>query len=78
MEKPFGSDLERRGRSKPLAAVFDESQISHRSLSRQRDCQNLLVFRFANSIFEPLWNRQYIDHIQITNAETIGEGRGGC
>ena len=39
--------------------------------------QNLLVFRFANSIFEPLWNRQYIDHIQITNAETIGvAGRG--
>ena len=40
--------------------------------------QNLLVFRFANGIFEPLWNRRYIDHMQITVAETVGvEGRGG-
>jgi glucose-6-phosphate 1-dehydrogenase len=80
VEKPFGRDLESaRGLNKTLAAVFDESQIYRIDHYLGKETvQNLLVFRFANSIFEPLWNRQYIDHIQITNAETIGvEGRGG-
>jgi glucose-6-phosphate 1-dehydrogenase len=80
VEKPFGSDLESaRSLNKTLAAVFDESQIYRIDHYLGKETvQNLLVFRFANSIFEPLWNRQYIDHIQITNAETIGvEGRGG-
>ena len=80
VEKPFGHDLESaRALNKTLAAVFDESQIYRIDHYLGKETvQNLLVFRFANSIFEPLWNRQYIDHIQITNAETIGvEGRGG-
>jgi len=80
VEKPFGHDLDSaRALNKTLAAVFDESQIYRIDHYLGKETvQNLLVFRFANSIFEPLWNRQYIDHIQITNAETIGvEGRGG-
>jgi glucose-6-phosphate 1-dehydrogenase len=80
VEKPFGRDLESaRALNKTLASVFDESQIYRIDHYLGKETvQNLLVFRFANSIFEPLWNRQYIDHIQITNSETIGvEGRGG-
>ena len=79
VEKPFGSDLESaRALNEELAAVFEEKQIFRIDHYLGKETvQNLLVFRFANSIFEPLWNRQYIDHIQITNAETIGvEGRG--
>jgi glucose-6-phosphate 1-dehydrogenase len=79
VEKPFGHDLESaRTLNKTLGSVFDESQIYRIDHYLGKETvQNLLVFRFANSIFEPLWNRQYINHIQITNAETIGvEGRG--
>ncbi len=79
VEKPFGHDLESaRALNRELASIFDENQVYRIDHYLGKETvQNLLVFRFANSIFEPLWNRQYIDNIQMTNAETIGvEGRG--
>jgi glucose-6-phosphate 1-dehydrogenase len=79
IEKPFGRDLESaHALNQELAQVFEERQIYRIDHYLGKETvQNLLVFRFGNSIFEPIWNRQYIDHIQITNAETLGvEGRG--
>jgi len=73
-EKPFGMNLQSaRDLNAELQAVFDESQIYRidHYLGKE-SVQNLLVYRFANSIMEPLWNRNYIDHIQISAAETLG------
>ncbi|HWO00850.1 MAG TPA: glucose-6-phosphate dehydrogenase, partial [Blastocatellia bacterium] len=80
IEKPFGHDLESaRELNRQAAAVFDEDQVYRIDHYLGKETvQNLLVFRFANGIFEPIWNRRYVDHVQITNAEAIGvEGRGG-
>ena len=74
IEKPFGRDLESaRELNDAVANVFDEHQIYRIDHYLGKETvQNLLVFRFANGIFEPIWNRNYIDHIQITTAETVG------
>lgn len=80
VEKPFGHDL---GSAKELNAVlaeyFDETQIYRIDHYLGKETvQNLMAVRFANILFEPLWNAQYVDHIQITVAETVGVGgRGG-
>jgi glucose-6-phosphate 1-dehydrogenase len=79
VEKPFGHDLaSARALSDELHKVFSESnvyRIDH--YLGKETVQNILAFRFGNGIFEPLWNRRYVNHIQITAAESIGvEGRG--
>jgi glucose-6-phosphate 1-dehydrogenase len=79
VEKPFGHDLaSARELSDRLHEVFNESdvyRIDH--YLGKETVQNILAFRFGNGIFEPLWNRRYVNHVQITAAESIGvEGRG--
>ena len=79
VEKPFGRDLETaRTLNRQLKQVFREVQIFRIDHYLGKETvQNMLVFRFGNGIFEPLWNNRYVDHIQITGAESIGmEGRG--
>jgi glucose-6-phosphate 1-dehydrogenase len=80
IEKPFGRDLaSARALNKIVLNVFEEKQVYRIDHYLGKDTvQNLLVLRFGNGIFEPLWNRNYVDHVQITAAETLGvERRGG-
>jgi glucose-6-phosphate 1-dehydrogenase len=79
VEKPFGHDLESARRlNREMLRVFREAQIYRIDHYLGKETvRNLLVFRFGNGIFEPLWNRRYVDHVQITVAESIGiEDRG--
>lgn len=79
IEKPFGHDLESaRELNRMLRPVFSEDQVYRIDHYLGKETvQNILVLRFANQIFEPLWNQKYIDNIQITVSETLGmEGRG--
>jgi len=80
IEKPFGHDPDSAAKlNRMVGRVFEEEsvyRIDH--YLGKETVQNLLVFRFANAIFEPIWNRNYIDHIQVTASETVGvEDRGG-
>jgi glucose-6-phosphate 1-dehydrogenase len=80
IEKPFGHDLESaKALNQQLLKVADEKQIYRIDHYLGKETvQNIMAFRFANGIFEPIWNRRYIDHVQISVAETVGvEGRGG-
>ena len=79
VEKPFGSDLESsKALNAQILEVLDESQIYRIDhFLGKETVQNILAMRFGNAIFEPLWRRENIDHVQITAAETVGvEGRG--
>src|SRR5262249_2100385 len=80
IEKRFGTDLaSARELNRVVSEAFDENQtfrIDH--FLGKETAQNILVLRFANAIFEPLWNTRYIDHLEITAAETLGvESRAG-
>jgi glucose-6-phosphate 1-dehydrogenase len=80
IEKPFGRDLaSAKTVNQMVLSVFDEKQVYRIDHYLGKDTvQNLLVLRFGNGIFEPLWNRNYVDHVQITASETLGvERRGG-
>ena len=80
IEKPFGTDLESaKTLNRDIKSVLQENQIYRIDHYLGKETvQNIMVFRFDNAIFEPIWNRRYIDHVQITNAETVGVERRGA
>ncbi|PYM06864.1 MAG: glucose-6-phosphate dehydrogenase [Candidatus Rokuibacteriota bacterium] len=79
IEKPFGRDLESAQALNALISGFFRERQVYRidHYLGKETVQNILVFRFANGIFEPLWNRQHVDHVQITVGESIGVGSRG-
>ncbi len=79
IEKPFGTDLESaKALNRDLLKTFEEQQIYRIDHYLGKETvQNILVLRFANGIFEPIWNRNHIDHVQITVAESLTVGRRG-
>ena len=79
IEKPFGTDLDSaRELNRKILSVMSEQQVFRIDHYLGKETvQNIMVFRFGNGIFEPLWNRNHIDHVQITVAETVGVGTRG-
>ncbi len=80
IEKPFGRDLDSaKVLNREIKLILEERQIYRIDHYLGKETvQNIMIFRFGNGIFEPIWNRRYIDHVQITAAETVGvEQRGG-
>src|SRR5205807_9299823 len=77
IEKPFGTDLaSARSLNRHILALLNESQIYRMDhFLGKETVQNIMVLRFANGIFEPMWNRDHIDHVEITVAETVGVER---